>query len=112
MPAADAAPAPGSGDERMPQPGVDVPDRRGRTGLDRVGRDLDRNPRAVGRAYRRLVRDWADVLPAQSVCLNVPVVLPSETDEPFARRRREWLRLYHARRRRRAPEPAVGDAEA
>ena len=25
-------------------PGVDVPDHRGRTGLDRAGRDLDRNP--------------------------------------------------------------------
>lgn len=27
-----------------PRPGIDVPDHRGRTGLDRVGRDLDRNP--------------------------------------------------------------------
>jgi nudix-type nucleoside diphosphatase (YffH/AdpP family) len=26
-------------------PGIDVPDHRGRTGLDRIGRDLDRNPR-------------------------------------------------------------------
>jgi nudix-type nucleoside diphosphatase (YffH/AdpP family) len=26
------------------RPGIDVPDHRGRTGLDRVGRDLDRNP--------------------------------------------------------------------
>ena len=29
---------------RSPVPGVDVPDARGRTGLDREGRDLDRNP--------------------------------------------------------------------
>ena len=27
-----------------PRPGIDVPDHRGRTGLDRTGRDLDRNP--------------------------------------------------------------------
>lgn len=27
-----------------PRPGIDVPDHRGRTGLDRVGLDLDRNP--------------------------------------------------------------------
>ena len=27
------------------RPGIDVPDHRGRTGLDRIGRDLDRNPR-------------------------------------------------------------------
>jgi nudix-type nucleoside diphosphatase (YffH/AdpP family) len=26
-------------------PGIDIPDSRGRTGLDRAGRDLDRNPR-------------------------------------------------------------------
>jgi beta-glucosidase len=75
--------------------------------------DLDRNVRAVGRAYKRLIEDWGDVLPAQSVCLNVPVVLPSETDEPFARRRREWMRRYHERRRGRAPEAAAdGGGEA
>ena len=71
--------------------------------------DLDRNVRAVGRAYKRLIADWGDVLPAQSVCLNVPVVLPSETDEPFARRRREWLRRYQERRRGQAPEPTGDD---
>lgn len=27
-----------------PRPGIDVPDHRGRIGLDRIGRDLDRNP--------------------------------------------------------------------
>ncbi|WP_111766862.1 NUDIX domain-containing protein [Nakamurella deserti] len=27
------------------RPGIDIPDHRGRTGLDRAGRDLDRNPR-------------------------------------------------------------------
>ena len=64
MPAADAAPGSGSGsgsgsdDERMPQPGVDVPDRRGRTGLDRVGRDLDRNPRVRVRDVRVLTSNW------------------------------------------------------
>ncbi len=74
--------------------------------------DLNRNIRAVGRAYQRLIADWADVLPAQSVCLNVPIVLPSETDEPFARRRRGWMRSYHERRRRDAPQPTVDDAGA
>ncbi|MRG59605.1 NUDIX domain-containing protein [Agromyces sp. CFH 90414] len=42
----------------MPQPGVDVPDRRGRTGLDRVGRDLDRNPDVVVRDVRVLTSNW------------------------------------------------------
>ncbi|MGO4570805.1 family 1 glycosylhydrolase [Microvirga sp. 2TAF3] len=54
--------------------------------------DLDRNIRPVGRAYRELIRDWCDVLPAQSVCLTVPVSLPSEHDEPAVRRRREVVR--------------------
>jgi nudix-type nucleoside diphosphatase (YffH/AdpP family) len=44
--------------ERMPQPGVDVPDRRGRTGLDLVGRDLDRNPSVRVRDVRVLTSNW------------------------------------------------------
>jgi nudix-type nucleoside diphosphatase (YffH/AdpP family) len=44
--------------ERMPQPGVDVPDSRGRTGLDQVGRDLDRNPRVRVRDVRVLTSNW------------------------------------------------------
>jgi hypothetical protein len=54
--------------------------------------DLDRNIRAVGRAYKQLLTDWREVLPAQSVCLTVPLVLPSEYSEPMARRRREAVR--------------------
>ena len=37
--------------------------------------DLDRNLRLVGHAYRDLIRDWTEVLPTQSVCLQVPVAL-------------------------------------
>ena len=40
--------------------------------------DLDRNIRAVGSAYRELVRDWEAVLPTKSMCLQVPVVMPHE----------------------------------
>jgi beta-glucosidase len=61
--------------------------------------DLDRKIRAVGRTYKQLIQDWRAVLPAQSVCLHVPVVLPSEYDEPVAKRRREAM----ARRVRRSP---------
>jgi hypothetical protein len=35
--------------------------------------DLDRNPRPVGTAYKQLIADWLEVLPAQSVCLTVPL---------------------------------------
>lgn len=56
--------------------------------------DLDRKIRPVGEAYRRLISDWRDVLPAQSVCLSVPLVLPSEYEEAWAVRRREALRSH------------------
>jgi beta-glucosidase/6-phospho-beta-glucosidase/beta-galactosidase len=35
--------------------------------------DLDRKIRPVGKAYRKLIGEWQDVLPAQSLCLQVPV---------------------------------------
>jgi hypothetical protein len=38
--------------------------------------DLDRNIRAVGKAYKQLIADWRDVLPTQSVCLTVPIKYP------------------------------------
>ena len=50
--------------------------------IDPVGLyDMDRNIRAAGRKYKQLISDWRDVLPAQSVCLQVPVKMPSEYDE-------------------------------
>jgi nudix-type nucleoside diphosphatase (YffH/AdpP family) len=39
-------------------PGADVPDRRGRTGLDAVGRDLDGNPRVRVTDVEVLASDW------------------------------------------------------
>jgi beta-glucosidase/6-phospho-beta-glucosidase/beta-galactosidase len=35
--------------------------------------DLDRKIRKVGRSYQKLIADWRDVLPAQSLCLQLPV---------------------------------------
>jgi hypothetical protein len=62
--------------------------------------DLDRNIRPVGRAYKQLIRDWREVLPAQSVCLVVPVVSPEEYDQPKAARQRDF---QHLRRIKRVP---------
>src|SRR5438874_9244087 len=43
--------------------------------VDKVGLfDLDRKIRPVGKAYKQLISDWRDVLPTQSVCLQVPIV--------------------------------------
>jgi hypothetical protein len=63
--------------------------------------DLDRNIRPVGLAYKALIEQWHDVLPTQSVCLTVPIVLPDEYDSPSAARRRDWLRQFTERRLRR-----------
>jgi beta-glucosidase/6-phospho-beta-glucosidase/beta-galactosidase len=48
--------------------------------------DMNRQIRPVGRCYRQLISDWRDVLPAESICLTVPVVPPSEHQEPTVRR--------------------------
>ena len=54
--------------------------------------DLERNIRRVGTSYKQLIRDWREVLPAQSICLVVPIVTPTEYEEPFAVRRRMTAR--------------------
>jgi beta-glucosidase len=54
--------------------------------------DLDRKPRAAGRAYRELIAEWREVLPTQSVCLRLPLVPPEEYDREWARREREGAR--------------------
>jgi beta-glucosidase/6-phospho-beta-glucosidase/beta-galactosidase len=43
--------------------------------------DLDRKIRPVGKAYQKLIADWREVLPTQSVCLRVPVVMPGDRRE-------------------------------
>jgi hypothetical protein len=40
------------------QPGVDVPDHRGRTGLDQAGRDLNRNPDVIVRDVELTSAGW------------------------------------------------------
>jgi beta-glucosidase len=46
--------------------------------------DLDRNIRKVGTAYKRLISQWRDVLPTQSLCLTVPVLMPEELEDLHA----------------------------
>jgi beta-glucosidase len=40
--------------------------------------DLDRRIRPVGEAFKKIVSEWGNVLPTQSVCLRVPVFPPSQ----------------------------------
>jgi beta-glucosidase len=62
--------------------------------------DLDRNIRPVGRAYKKLIADWRELLPASSHCLVVPVAQLTQQDAGQSRQQRA------ARRRR----PFVVDA--
>jgi hypothetical protein len=63
--------------------------RKKRGKVDPVGLyDLDRNIRPVGAAYKQLISDWREVLPAQSLCLQVPVVMPNEYSEEWADQQR------------------------
>jgi beta-glucosidase/6-phospho-beta-glucosidase/beta-galactosidase len=60
--------------------------------------DLDRKIRPVGEAYKQMIKDWAQVLPAQSVCLQVPIVMPHESDEPWVKRQQEQAKRVRAQR--------------
>jgi beta-glucosidase/6-phospho-beta-glucosidase/beta-galactosidase len=58
--------------------------------------DIERKRRPVGDAYKQLISDWRRLLPAQSVCLQMPITLPSEFNQPMAVRRRESIHRYYA----------------
>jgi hypothetical protein len=45
--------------------------------------DLDRNIRPVGRAYKKLIADWTNLLEVQTNCLALPVYNPSEQEYPL-----------------------------
>ena len=46
--------------------------------------DLDRKIRPVGAAYKELIGKWSKVLPTQSVCLQVPIVMPADEGKGWA----------------------------
>jgi len=73
--------------------------------------DLDRNMRPVGRCYKQLIHDWCDVLPAQSVCLTVPVIWPHDKNELTVRRHQERLRQMRHKEAREDDEPAATTQE-
>jgi beta-glucosidase/6-phospho-beta-glucosidase/beta-galactosidase len=50
--------------------------------------DMDRKIRNVGKAYKQLIADWRNVLPASSVCLVVPIKKMGEGSDHDAAGRR------------------------
>jgi beta-glucosidase/6-phospho-beta-glucosidase/beta-galactosidase len=70
--------------------------------------DLDRKPRAVGKAYRQLIADWRRVLPTHSICLQVPVSMPQDHAEPWSREQEAAAAAEHRdRSSAQANSPAV-----
>jgi beta-glucosidase/6-phospho-beta-glucosidase/beta-galactosidase len=70
--------------------------------------DLDRNIRAVGTSYKQLISDWRDVLPAQSLCLIVPVVPPSHAGRVDAREQEASAAVHRLRHISEPSEPEIG----
>ncbi len=44
--------------------------------------DLDRKIRPVGAAYKRLVEQWHEILPTESLCLDMNMPMDGESSEP------------------------------
>ncbi len=40
--------------------------------------DLNRNIRPVGKAYKEIIKEWSAVLPTQSLCLQLPIIMPNQ----------------------------------
>jgi beta-glucosidase len=73
---------------------------------------LDRKPRAVGKAYKKLIRDWGHVLPMQSVCLRVPIVAPWEYNLPVNGHDRKQQRRQDSRAEHELTETEEDDHHA
>jgi beta-glucosidase/6-phospho-beta-glucosidase/beta-galactosidase len=69
--------------------------------------DLDRNIRPVGRCYKQLIQDWCHVLPAQSVCLTLPVVRPEDMDQPAVLKHQAQLRKMRHKEAKEDQEPVA-----
>lgn len=70
--------------------------------------DLDRKIRNVGRAYKQLIADWRDVLPASSVCLVVPIVPPSQSGGEHAREQQADAGRFKQKEEAQASSPELG----
>ncbi|AWM32417.1 family 1 glycosylhydrolase [Hymenobacter nivis] len=49
--------------------------------------DLQRNIRPVGEAYKKLISQWKRVLPAQSLALQLPIVMPNQSNQAWVQQK-------------------------
>ena len=80
-------------------PGIDVPDHRGRTGLDQAGRDLDRNPRVRVTDVELLAAGWHVLRRTTFDYLRGDGTWTSEQRETYDRGNGATVLLYDADRR-------------
>ncbi|WP_151088287.1 family 1 glycosylhydrolase [Hymenobacter baengnokdamensis] len=50
--------------------------------------DLNRNIRPVGEAYKKLISQWKEVLPTQTACLQMPIIMPQDNNEAWAKQQK------------------------
>ncbi|WP_214103936.1 NUDIX domain-containing protein [Acrocarpospora catenulata] len=79
--------------------GIDVPDRRGRTGLDRTGRDLTGNPRVRVRDVRLLSCSWYVLLKTTFDYQHADGHWSVEERESYDRGNGATMLLYNLERR-------------
>jgi beta-glucosidase len=48
--------------------------------------DLDRKIRPVGTAYKELIREWENTLPANSLGVQLPIIMPQSPTHRFVHR--------------------------
>ena len=79
---------------RLGRPGLDVPDHRGRTGLDQQGRDLHRNPRVRIRDVELLAAGWHVLRATTYDYLRADGTWPCERRETYDRGNGATILLY------------------
>ncbi|MBO2033644.1 glycoside hydrolase family 1 protein [Siccationidurans ginsengisoli] len=67
--------------------------------------DLNRNIRPVGEAYKKLISQWREVLPTQTACLQIPLVMPRDSNDA-------WAREQQAQAQQTQSQPAAAAANA
>ena len=58
--------------------------------------DLNRTIRPVGEAYKKLISQWQQVLPAQTLCLQMPLIMPNESTDDWAQQKQAEARALEA----------------
>ncbi|TDN40463.1 glycosyl hydrolase family protein [Hymenobacter sp. UV11] len=65
--------------------------------------DLNRNIRPVGEAYKKLISQWKQVLPTQTACLQMPLVMPQDSHK-------EWAQIKQAEAKATLRKPSATTA--